>query len=131
MNGRETEFIWTQNDDTEYCAIKHYSVPLNPGGFEHDHKMEMTHDEYSHWMECPICHTVQDIENHVYDDDKDTTCNVCGYVRSLTPGGTPGGSTPGGSTPGRAPPPAALPAAVTAAVQSSSWRRQAQWRLAL
>ena len=100
VNGRETEFIWTQNDDTEYCAIKHYSVSLNPGGFEHDHKMEMTHDEHSHWMECPICHTVQDTEAHVYDDDKDTTCNVCGYVRSLTPGGsTPGGST-GGDTPG-------------------------------
>ena len=100
VNGRETEFIWTQNDDTEYCAIKHYSVSLNPGGFEHDHKMEMTHDEYSHWMECPICHTVQDTEAHVYDDDKDTTCNVCGYVRSLPPGGsTPGGST-GGDTPG-------------------------------
>ena len=97
VNGRETEFIWTQNDDTEYCAIKHYSVSLSPGGFEHDHKMEMTHDEYSHWMECPICHTVQDTEAHVYDNDKDTTCNVCGYVRSLTPGG---GSTPGGSTPG-------------------------------
>ena len=100
VNGRETEFIWTQNDDTEYCAIKHYSVSLSPGGFEHDHKMEMTHDEHSHWMECPICHTVQDTEAHVYDDDKDTTCNVCGYVRSLTPGGTPGGSTPGGTTPG-------------------------------
>ena len=104
VNGRETEFIWTQNDDTEYCAIKHYSVSLSPGGFEHDHKMEMTHDEYSHWMECPICHTVQDTEAHVYDNDKDTTCNVCGYVRSLTPGGTPGGSTggdtPGGTTPG-------------------------------
>ena len=100
VNGRETEFIWTQNDDTEYCAIKHYSVSLSPGGFEHDHKMEMTHDEYSHWMECPICHTVQDTEAHVYDNDKDTTCNVCGYVRSLTPGGTPGGSTPGGDTPG-------------------------------
>ncbi len=94
VNGRETEFIWTQNDDTEYCAIKHYSVSLSPGGFEHDHKMEMTHDEYSHWMECPICHTVQDTEAHVYDNDKDTTCNVCGYVRSLTPGG---GSTGGGT----------------------------------
>ena len=104
VNGRETELSWTQNDDTEYCAIKHYSVSLTPGGFEHDHKMEMTHDEHSHWMECPICHTVQDTEAHVYDDDKDTTCNVCGYVRSLTPGGTPGGSTggdtPGGTTPG-------------------------------
>ena len=103
MNGRETEFIWTQNDDTEYCAIKHYSVSLSPGGFEHDHKMEMTHDEYSHWMECPICHTVQDTEAHVYDNDKDTTCNVCGYVRSLTPGG----STPGGSTGGTTIPPEA------------------------
>ena len=100
VNGRETKFIWTQNDDTEYYAIKSYVVPLTPGGFEHDHKMEMTHDEHSHWMECPICHTVEDTEGHVYDDDKDTTCNVCGYVRSLTPGGsTPGGST-GGDTPG-------------------------------
>ena len=51
-------------------------------------------------MECPICHTVQDTEAHVYDDDKDTTCNVCGYVRSLTPGGTPGGDTPGGGSTG-------------------------------
>ena len=100
VNGRDATFLMTMNNDTEYCAIKHYSVSLNPGGFEHDHKMEMTHDEYSHWMECPICHTVQDTEAHVYDDDKDTTCNVCGYVRSLTPGGsTPGGST-GGDTPG-------------------------------
>ena len=100
VNGRETELSWTQNDDTEYCAIKHYSVSLTPGGFEHDHKMEMTHDEHSHWMECPICHTVQATEGHVYDNDEDTTCNVCGYVRSLTPGGsTPGGST-GGDTPG-------------------------------
>ena len=104
VNGRDATFLMTMNNDTEYCAIKHYSVSLNPGGFEHDHTMEMTHDEYSHWMECPICHTVQDTEAHVYDDDKDTTCNVCGYVRSLTPGGTPGGSTggdtPGGTTPG-------------------------------
>ena len=100
VNGQETKFIWTLKDDTEYWATRSYVVSLTPGGFEHDHKMEMTHDEHSHWMECPICHTVQDIEDHVYDDDKDTTCNVCGYVRSLTPGGTPGGSTPGGSTPG-------------------------------
>ena len=101
VNGQEAKFLITLNDDTEYYAIKSYVVPLTPGGFEHDHKMEMTHDEHSHWMECPICHTVQDTEAHVYDDDKDTTCNVCGYVRSLTPGGdNPGGSTPGGSTPG-------------------------------
>ena len=103
VNGRETDFL--MNDDTEYYAIKHYSVSLNPGGFEHDHKMEMTHDEYSHWMECPICHTVQDTEGHVYDDDKDTTCNACGYVRSLTPEKpNPGGSTGGDGTGTTTPP---------------------------
>ena len=101
VNGQETKFLITMKDDTEYYATRSYVVPLTPGGFEHDHKMEMTHDEYRHWMECPICHTVQDIEDHVYDDDKDTTCNVCGYVRSLTPGGTtPGGDTPGGGSTG-------------------------------
>ena len=101
VNGREAKFFMTMKDDTEYYATKSYVVSLNPGGFEHDHKMEMTHDEHSHWMECPICHTVQDTQDHVYDDDKDTTCNVCGYVRSLTPGGdNPGGTTPGGDNPG-------------------------------
>ena len=105
VNGREAKFLMTLNDDTEYYATKSYVVPLSPGGFEHDHKMEMTHDEHSHWKECPICHTVQDTEAHVYDDDKDTTCNVCGYVRSLTPekpdpGTTPGGDTPGGGSTG-------------------------------
>ena len=104
VNGRETKFIWTLKDDTEYNAIKHYSVPLSPGGFEHDHKMEMTHDEHSHWKECPICHTVQDTEAHVYDDDKDTTCNVCGYVRSLTPEKPDPGTTPGGGTGTTTPP---------------------------
>ena len=94
VNGQETKFLMTLNDDTEYYATRSYVVSLTPGGFEHDHKIEMTHDEHSHWMECPICHTVQDTEAHVYDDDKDTTCNVCGYVRSLTPGG---GSTGGGT----------------------------------
>ena len=114
VNGRETKFIWTLKDDTEYNAVKSYVVPLTPGGFEHDHKMEMTHDEHSHWMECPICHTVQDTEDHVYDDDKDTTCNVCGYVRSLTPGGdNPGGSTPGGDNPGGSTPGGSTPGGTT------------------
>ena len=100
VNGQEAKFFTTMKDDTEYYATRSFVLSLNPGGFEHDHKMEMTHDEHSHWMECPICHTVQDTEAHVYDDDKDTTCNVCGYVRSLTPETPDPGTTPGGSTGG-------------------------------
>ena len=104
VNGQEAKFFMTMKDDTEYYATRSFVLSLNPGGFEHDHKMEMTHDEHSHWMECPICHTVQDTEAHVYDDDKDTTCNVCGYVRSLTPETPDPGTTPGGGTGTTTPP---------------------------
>ena len=104
VNGQEAKFFMTMKDDTEYYATRSFVLSLNPGGFEHDHKMEMTHDEHSHWMECPICHTVQDTEAHVYDDDKDTTCNVCGYVRSLTPEKPDPGTTPGGGTGTTTPP---------------------------
>ena len=97
VNGQEAKFFMTMKDDTEYYATRSFVLSLNPGGFEHDHKMEMTHDEYKHWKECPTCHTVQGIEDHVYDDDQDTTCNVCGYVRSLTPGGSTGGGDGGGA----------------------------------
>ena len=48
-------------------------------------------DETGHWQQCtdPNCPTlassVQNKTFHIYTDDKDTTCNVCGYVRTLTP----------------------------------------------
>ena len=58
----------------------------------------------NHWHECTDSNctnktgSVKDEAVHVYTDDADTTCNICGYVRTVTPS-NPGGST-GGSTGG-------------------------------
>lgn len=47
-----------------------------------------------HWNEYPCCHARENVAAHVYDNDTDTTCNTCGYVRTISSGGETGGDTP-------------------------------------
>ena len=47
-----------------------------------------------HWNEYPCCHARENVAAHVYDNDTDTTCNTCGYVRTISGGGETGGDTP-------------------------------------
>lgn len=63
---------------------------------EYKEKPQHTHsygdwqkDETNHWHEC-ACGEKADSATHSYDNDADTTCNVCGYVRTVT---TPSGAT--------------------------------------
>ena len=50
-----------------------------------------THDTSNHWHECTdsACPnksgSMKDSAAHVYDDDADATCNVCGYTRTIAP----------------------------------------------
>ena len=41
-------------------------------------------DATSHWLECSVCHDKKDITAHSFDNACDTTCDTCGYVRSIT-----------------------------------------------
>ena len=57
---------------------------------EYKEKPQHTHsygdwqkDETNHWREC-ACGGKADLAAHSYDNDADTTCNVCGYVRTVT-----------------------------------------------
>ena len=57
---------------------------------EYKEKPQHTHsygdwqkDETNHWHEC-ACGEKADSAAHSYDNDADTTCNLCGYVRTLT-----------------------------------------------
>lgn len=57
---------------------------------EYKEKPQHTHsygdwqkDETNHWHEC-ACGEKADVAAHSYDNDADTTCNVCGYVRTVT-----------------------------------------------
>ena len=57
---------------------------------EYKEKPQHTHsygdwqkDETNHWREC-ACGEKADFAAHSYDNDADTTCNDCGYVRTVT-----------------------------------------------
>ena len=58
----------------------------------HEHSYgDWSKDGTSHWHECTDTdcpnrkESIKDKAAHVYTDDADTTCNVCGYERTVTP----------------------------------------------
>ncbi|MGM9524156.1 MAG: GLUG motif-containing protein [Faecousia sp.] len=50
----------------------------------HSYETEWSQDETYHWHACSACGDKTDKTEHVYDNTCDTTCNVCGYTRTIT-----------------------------------------------
>ena len=85
------------SDDNAYAtAVQGSAIVLKvkgDGGETHTHTYDSTwkYDGTNHWQECTdaACPdrdgSVRGEGTHVYDNDTDTTCNVCGYVRTVTP----------------------------------------------
>ena len=48
-----------------------------------EHDFVMKHDQNEHWQQCSRCSLEQSRGLHEYDDDSDTDCNICGYVRTI------------------------------------------------
>ena len=78
--------IITSDEDTTIEATRKSDASV------HTHTYgAWSNDDADHWHECTdaACTdkagSVKDKAAHVYDDDADTTCNVCGYVRTVTP----------------------------------------------
>ena len=78
--------IITSDEDTTIEATRKSDASV------HTHTYgAWSNDDADHWHECTdaACTdkagSVKDKAGHVYDDDADTTCNVCGYVRTVTP----------------------------------------------
>lgn len=89
--------LWNTNNHTGSDRVSTppvYSEPatltVTPPAHEHRYG-DWSKDGTNHWHECTdaACpnqsESIKDTEAHVYDDDADTTCNVCGYVRTVTP----------------------------------------------
>lgn len=88
---------WTNNAThhwhkctAEGCGITDYAscgetgaayAAHTPGGWQKDGT--------NHWKVCTVCGYALNKAAHVYDDDRDATCNTCGYTRTITPP-TPG-----------------------------------------
>lgn len=54
-------------------------------GHNHKYDEKWTYDDTNHWHEClgKKCTDVKDKAEHKYDNNHDTDCNVCGYVRTI------------------------------------------------
>ena len=81
--------VYTDDADTT-CNICGYVRTVTPPAHEHRYG-DWSKDGTNHWHECTDndCpnreESIKDKAAHVYDDDADTTCNICGYVRTVTP----------------------------------------------
>lgn len=51
----------------------------------HDLNTDWSHDESNHWHACQKCGQQFGSEAHVYSDENDTDCDICGYSRTITP----------------------------------------------
>ena len=89
--------LWNTNNHTGSDRVSTppvYSEPatltVTPPAHEHRYG-DWSKDGTNHWHECTdaACpnqsESIKDKEAHVYTDDADTTCNICGYVRTVTP----------------------------------------------
>ena len=72
------------------CDVCGYERIVTPPSHEHSYD-NWSKDGTSHWHECTDdgCpekpESVKDKAAHTYTDDADTTCDVCGYERTVTP----------------------------------------------
>ena len=81
--------VYTDDTDTT-CDVCGYERTVMPPAHEHSYG-DWRKDGTSHWHECTDTdcpnreESITDKAAHVYTDDTDTTCNVCGYERTVTP----------------------------------------------
>ncbi|MGN0142633.1 MAG: DUF6273 domain-containing protein, partial [Roseburia sp.] len=85
--------VW--DNTTPLSTYKYLKIePIN-----HDHSWSSTwnYDETYHWHECENtgCYVTdtsskESYGEHVFTDDTDTDCNICGYIRTVTPPSDPG-----------------------------------------
>ena len=81
--------VYTDDTDTT-CDVCGYERTVTPPSHEHRYG-DWSKDGTSHWHECTDTdcpnreESITDKAAHVYTDDTDTTCNVCGYERTVAP----------------------------------------------
>ena len=81
--------VYTDDADTT-CDTCGYERTITPPAHKHRYG-DWRKDGTNHWHECTDAdcpnreESIKDKTAHVYDNDADTTCNTCGYERTVTP----------------------------------------------
>ena len=79
---------WVRNVDTEHSYSYICDADCNGCGVvrkvTHTWKSEYSFDDETHFIECSVCKEKKDIPiEHSYYNVCDTTCNTCGYIRTV------------------------------------------------
>ena len=74
------------NEQDTTCSVCGYKRTITPPAHEHTYG-DWEKDSDGHWQTCTQsgCNAQTEKVGHSYDDEQDTTCNVCGYERTVTP----------------------------------------------
>ena len=67
----------------QVCTVCNYIIhPV----IKHEHEITTgwTYDETGHWHYCTGCGEKSSFAAHTFGNDCDTTCDICGYVRTVT-----------------------------------------------
>ena len=81
--------VYDDDADTT-CDVCGYERTVTPPSHEHSYG-DWRKDGTNHWHECTDAdcpnreESITDKAAHVYTDDTDTTCDVCGYERTVAP----------------------------------------------
>ena len=81
--------VYTDDADTT-CDTCGYERTITPPAHKHRYG-DWRKDGTNHWHECTDAdcpnreESIKDKAAHVYTDDADTTCDTCGYERTITP----------------------------------------------
>ena len=64
---------------TTEITLKDVVLPAKGHSFSGDY----VYDTDGHWKVCSRCAALEEKHSHVYDDDRDTICNDCGFERTI------------------------------------------------
>ncbi len=67
----------------QICIICSFVIQPPLGHITHNYSSQYQKNDSQHWYECS-CGAKKNIQAHQYDNDCDTGCNTCGYVRITT-----------------------------------------------
>ncbi|MBE5938788.1 MAG: Ig-like domain-containing protein [Lachnospiraceae bacterium] len=69
-----------------YCTVceKKIASGTTVSVISHSYSEIWSKNASSHWHTCTECGTETDNDPHIYNNDCDTTCNICGYARNIT-----------------------------------------------
>ena len=86
--------VYDNDADTD-CNTCGYIRTVEPPAHTHSWATAWSNDETYHWHNCTAegCDVTENSGKygygaHVYDNDTDTTCNTCEYIRTITPSHT-------------------------------------------